>query len=86
MEYLFMPFIPVFTLLMCLEYAGHKLSRSLYFSLFIIPILTIFMHHTNKLHHFYYSAVRLREDTPFPVLDLEYGFWFYVHRHFSVHV
>ncbi|MBU8730253.1 diguanylate cyclase [Cytobacillus oceanisediminis] len=81
-EYLFMPFIPVFTLLMCLEYAGHKLGKRLYFSLFIIPILTIFMHHTNKLHHFYYSAVRLRENTPFPVLDLEYGFWFYVHAIF----
>ncbi len=78
-EYLAMPFIPVFILLMCLEYIGIRLKNWIYYILFITPIVTIFMHDTNDLHHLYYNSVSLRSDLPFPIVKLEYGPFFYIH-------
>lgn len=82
MEYFALPFIPVFILLMCLEYTSQKPSQWIFSGLFVIPVITIFMHNTNELHHFYYSSVGLRNDTPFPILKLAGGPWFYVHSLF----
>ncbi len=81
-EYLAMPFIPVFILLMCLEYVGQKLKHWIYYILFIIPIITIFMHGTNEIHHLYYTTIELNGEGPFPILKLEHGPWFYVHSIF----
>ncbi|MCM3727778.1 diguanylate cyclase [Neobacillus cucumis] len=81
-EYLAMPFIPVFILLMCFEYVEQKLKRYLYYVLFVIPIITIFMHETNDLHHLYYTSMGLNSDSPFPILKVEHGPWFYVHSIF----
>lgn len=79
LEYIVMPFIPAFILLMCLEYIGIKLRQRYFFILFSIPLLTVFMHHTNELHHLYYSSVGLLESAPFPIIQLEYGPFFYIH-------
>ena len=79
MEYMVMPFIPAFILLMSIDYIGIKLRQRFFLMLFAIPLLTIFMHHTNELHHFYYVSVGLLADAPFPIVDLEYGPFFYVH-------
>lgn len=57
-EYLVMPFIPSFILLMCLEYSSVKLRLRFVFLLFAIPLITIFAHHTNELHHLYYTSVK----------------------------
>ncbi|WP_419960571.1 histidine kinase N-terminal 7TM domain-containing protein [Psychrobacillus sp. BM2] len=80
-EYLVMPFIPIFVLFMCMEYVGHKLKTWNYV-LFVIPLTTIFMMQTNELHHFYYRTITVDRNGPFPVLDLEWGPWFYVHAIF----
>jgi PAS domain-containing protein len=82
MEYLALPFIPPFILLMCFEYIGKKISVWLRYVLFTIPLVTIFMHSTNDLHHFYYTTVSLRADAPFPVANLEHGPFFYLHSFF----
>ena len=79
MEYMVMPYIPVFILLMCFEYIGIKLRQRFIFILFGIPLITIFMHQTNELHHLYYESVGLLADAPIPIVDLEYGPFFYVH-------
>lgn len=81
-EYLSMPFIPVFILLMCLEYVGHRLKQWMYYILFVVPIITIFMHGTNELHHLYYTSIQLNSDSPFPILKVERGPWFFVHSIF----
>ncbi|TQR14233.1 histidine kinase N-terminal 7TM domain-containing diguanylate cyclase [Psychrobacillus soli] len=81
-EYLALPFIPVFVLLMCFEYIGQKLKQWIHYVLFIVPIITIFMLNTNDLHHLYYISMKLSNDGPFPILELEYGPWFYVHSIF----
>lgn len=79
MEYLVMPFIPGFLLWMCFEYAGIKLRMRFLHMLFFIPILTVFAQHTNTLHHLYYKSVELQIGTPFPIVALQYGPFFYVH-------
>ncbi|MED3550660.1 histidine kinase N-terminal 7TM domain-containing protein [Cytobacillus praedii] len=81
-EYLALPFIPVFILLMCLDYVGQRLKPWICYTLYVIPIITIFMHNTNSLHHLYYKSMKLRSDTPFPTIDLEGGPWFYIHSIF----
>ncbi|QCR32226.1 histidine kinase N-terminal 7TM domain-containing protein [Lysinibacillus sp. SGAir0095] len=78
-EYLVMPFIPGFILLMCFEYVGIKLRQRHIFILFGIPLITVFMHHTNELHRLYYASVGLLADAPFPIVHLEYGPFFYLH-------
>ena len=81
-EYIALPFIPVFILLMCLDYVGQRLKPWLNYALFVIPFITIFMHNTNNLHFLYYKSMELRSDTPFPTIRLEGGPWFYVHSIF----
>lgn len=78
-EYLVMPFIPSFLLLMSCEYLGLQLRKRFLYILFLIPTFTIFSHSTNNLHHLYYLSVKLRSDTPSPIVDLQYGPFFYVH-------
>ena len=80
-EYLAMPFIPVFVLFMCMEYVGYRLKTWSY-TLFIIPITTIFMMQTNDLHLLYYKSVAIDNNGPFPLLKLEWGPWFYIHSIF----
>ena len=80
-EYLAMPFIPVYVLFMCLEYVGRKIKTWNY-ALFIIPITTIFMMQTNDLHHLYYKSMNINNEGPFPLLKLEWGPWFYIHAVF----
>lgn len=82
LEYLALPFIPLCILLMCFEYVGQKIKKGFFYSLFAVPVLTIFVHSTNDLHHFYYKSMEIRNDTPFPILKLEGGPWFYVHSIF----
>ncbi|MDP1419115.1 histidine kinase N-terminal 7TM domain-containing protein [Peribacillus simplex] len=48
-EYLALPFIPVFLLLMCIEYVGQRIKKVWQNALFIIPFITIFMHYTTDL-------------------------------------
>lgn len=78
-EYLVMPFIPGFILLMCFEYAGRKMSQPFLYIVFGVPLITVFTHHTNELHHLYYLSIEVRKDTPFPIAEFEYGPFFYVH-------
>ncbi len=82
LEYLVLPFIPVFTLFMCMEYVGVKWNRHLYYFFFGLPLLTILVHYTNDFHHFYYKSMSMDTSGPFPVLSLEGGPWFYFHSFF----
>ncbi|KUP08854.1 hypothetical protein Q75_02170 [Bacillus coahuilensis p1.1.43] len=83
MEYFGLPFIPVFVLLMCFEYIGLKTTLWLRSSLFIIPFLTLYFNHTNELHGLYYRYMGMSQDTPFPILRLEGGPFYYVHSGYS---
>ncbi|PSL40108.1 diguanylate cyclase (GGDEF)-like protein [Planomicrobium soli] len=81
-EYLALPFLPLFVLLMCFDYVGQKVKRGIRNSLFGIATLTVLMQTTNDFHHFYYTSIGLKTDTPFAIADLEGGPWFYIHSLF----
>lgn len=81
-EYIPLVLIPVFTLLMCIDYVGLQLKWPILYSLFLIPAITLLLQETNDFHHLYYTSIKLRSDSPFPMVDLEYGFWFDVHLAF----
>ncbi|WP_322907055.1 histidine kinase N-terminal 7TM domain-containing protein [Paenibacillus sp. SGZ-1009] len=78
-EYVFLPFIPAVTLLMCCAYIGYRPQRWMRIILFAIPLSTLVMQHTNEWHHLYYTSIALSTDTPFPVTRIEHGPYFYVH-------
>lgn len=78
-EYFSLPFLPVFTLLMCLEYADMQIGPWKRRALFIIPLLTFVFQHTNDFHQLYYTSVTLRADAPFPIVELGKGPWYLVH-------
>ncbi len=79
-EYFALPVLPVFTLFMCFEYTGAKLAPWTKKALLVIPLLTFIFQHTNDFHHLYYTSVGLREDAPFPVVELGKGPWYIVHN------
>ncbi|OWA35918.1 hypothetical protein B9G55_08530 [Saccharibacillus sp. O16] len=78
-EYFALPVLPVFTLLMCFEYVGISLSLWWKRALYVIPLLTFIFQHTNDFHHLYYTFVGLRDDVPFPIVELGKGPWYLVH-------
>ncbi|WP_181438534.1 histidine kinase N-terminal 7TM domain-containing diguanylate cyclase [Paenibacillus sambharensis] len=81
-EYIPLPFIPVFALLMSLAYVGRKLKSWVYYVLFLIPMSTTIIQATNEEHHLYYTSMKLRADAPFPIVQLEHGPYFHVHSIF----
>ncbi|CAM4289530.1 histidine kinase N-terminal 7TM domain-containing diguanylate cyclase [Paenibacillus tarimensis] len=81
-EYIPLPFIPVFALLMSLAYAGRKLKGWVNCVLLLIPMSTTIIQITNDEHHLYYTSMKLRADAPFPIVQLEHGPYFHVHSVF----
>ncbi|WP_088008126.1 histidine kinase N-terminal 7TM domain-containing diguanylate cyclase [Indiicoccus explosivorum] len=77
-EYLALPFIPLFVLFLCIEYTGKKVPWRWLPLLAAAPVMTLVLNWTNPLHHLYYTSVTLREDSPFPIADFEPGPWLYV--------
>ncbi|RKD75160.1 diguanylate cyclase (GGDEF)-like protein [Sinobaca qinghaiensis] len=81
-EYLFIPFIPLFILLMCVRYVGLKIPSWLFQLLCALPVVTILMQQTSHLHTYFYSSVSFENNGPFPVLNLVPGPWYYMHAFF----
>ncbi|WP_172255155.1 histidine kinase N-terminal 7TM domain-containing diguanylate cyclase [Saccharibacillus deserti] len=81
-EYFSLPFLPVFTLLMCLEYAGIVPGPWKRRALFAIPAITFVLQHTNDWHHLYYASIGLQPNLDFPIVKLTAGPWYIVHTLF----
>lgn len=78
-EYLGIPFIPVFWFLFAYEYNRYKIkSRVLYAALFVLPVITVVLLYTNSYHHLYYSEFGVDDSGPFPVASFGKGVWYYV--------
>ncbi|MHB1346013.1 MAG: histidine kinase N-terminal 7TM domain-containing protein [Candidatus Humimicrobiaceae bacterium] len=80
-QYIGVPFIPAFWLLLTIKYFKSKYvfkKISLAF-LFLIPVLTFFLHLTNKFHFLFYSKIELADYGAIPVLLLGKGPWYIVH-------
>jgi len=80
-QYIGVPFMPAFWLLLTIKYFKDKyvfkaITRAL---IFLIPALTFFIHLTNRFHHLFYSKTELAVNGLFPVLLLGKGPWYIVH-------
>jgi len=78
-EYIGIPFIPVFWFLFAFEYNKLRIrSRLVYASLFVIPVITFALLYTNNQYHWYYSEFGIDTSGPFPVASVVKGTWYYV--------
>ena len=79
-EYFGISFIPIFWLMLALHYTGYhtRMKPQLTPLLFVIPSLTLLFNYTNDYHHLFYASVQSPGD-PSASLQLEHGFWFWIH-------
>jgi diguanylate cyclase (GGDEF)-like protein/PAS domain S-box-containing protein len=79
-QYVGVPFISAIWILLTIKYFKSKyvLKPIVKSAIFLIPVLTFFIHLTNQFHHFYYSKTELSAAGLFPVLFLGKGPWYIV--------
>lgn len=84
-EYLGMPFIPVFWVLLAMQYTGQspRIPPWFYGVIFVVPVITVMLHFTNAHHHMFYKAMAINHDSPFPVALITKGPWYYVNVAFN---
>lgn len=80
-EYIGIPVIPALCLIMVLDYVGLEqyLSKRALVAIFFIPIVSYILYYTNSYHHLFYSSIGLRSGTPFPLVLIGRGPWYWVH-------
>ena len=85
LEYIGISFTPAAWLVFSMIYTGYKKWSKLavLISVFIIPFITYLMVLTNDYHHLHYSSVGISNSGPFPLLDIEFGPWYYIHTIYS---
>ena len=78
LELLGITFLPVAWVYLVLDFTGEFRSRKIKALFLPLPILTNIIVWTNPLHHWYFGSPRIIEGiAPFPVIDLDFQFWFY---------
>ena len=84
-EYLGLPFIPVFWFLLALRYTGYfqKIPQWLYGILFCFSLVTLVLHYTNDHHHLFYKSLSINAQGPFPLAAISKGTWYYVNIQFT---
>ena len=85
LEYLGLPFISVFWVMMALQYTGYarNIPRPALGALFIIPAVTLVLHYTNQYHHLFYEHLILDRSGLFPIAAITKGIWYYVQALFT---
>jgi diguanylate cyclase (GGDEF)-like protein len=77
-QYIGIVLYPVFAMLICLIYTHtiKTLSKSTFYIVFAIPLLTFLIRLTNPLHHIYYKSVHLTTSFGLTLMSLEKGPWY----------
>jgi diguanylate cyclase (GGDEF)-like protein len=80
-QYIGISFIPFFWILLCARYSGRDrwLRRPVLAILFALSLATLLFNASNSLHHLFYRSVGINVSSPFPVIVLEKGIWYWVH-------
>jgi len=77
-EFLGIAFLPAAWLCLILAFTGKSCPPDLKILILFLPILTSLVIWTNPLHHWFIGQPKIIiEGMPFPVLFLDYQFWFY---------
>lgn len=83
--YLSIPFLPALWVLIALAFTYQKQPLLRWrFLLFIIPVLTFFIHFTNDFHGWYYTSVTAEPNALYTVMVLGKGWWYYVQMVFNL--
>lgn len=79
-QYLGIPFIPVFHLILSIRYTGKgsQLKSVLLFGFFVIPVITVILHYTSSLHNLFYINPRIEKAGVNLVLAFDRGIWYMV--------
>ncbi|WP_461208846.1 histidine kinase N-terminal 7TM domain-containing diguanylate cyclase [Desulfocurvus sp. DL9XJH121] len=85
LEYLGIPFIPAFWMILAIRYAepGMSIPRGLYAAILVIPVLTVVLHWTNARHHLFYASLAVNDSGPFPLADITRGVWYHVNLYYT---
>lgn len=80
-EYIGIAFFPALWLLLVWEYIGadNRLRRPFILGLFVIPVITLVLHYTNDMHHWFYKEIVVEPRGDFFVAILAKGSWYWVH-------
>ncbi|WP_424767691.1 histidine kinase N-terminal 7TM domain-containing protein [Paenibacillus sp. sgz302251] len=80
-EYIGIPFISTFWLILVIHFTGHQavLKRWVMQLLFLAPVLTLLFHFTNDLHHFYYRDLQMDYNSIILGAKTLKGPWYWVH-------
>ncbi len=85
LEYLSIAIISVVWFVFAIRYTGRvrwwTFKKQL--SLFVVPIITIIIVFSNQLHRLNWATIALDSSGQFPVLDVTYGIWFWIHSAYS---
>ncbi|MDP2235606.1 MAG: histidine kinase N-terminal 7TM domain-containing protein [Bacteroidales bacterium] len=84
-EYLAIPYISFLLLLVVMHFAGlnSRIHLGQTWYLLIVPVITMFLSITHEYHEWYYKDVTLDTSTQIPLLNLQFGPWYYVHVIYS---
>jgi signal transduction histidine kinase len=81
-EYIGIPFITTFWLILVMNFTGHQAAQRRWFILllFFIPFMTIILYFTNDFHHFFYRDITVDHNNPALLsVELLKGPWYWVH-------
>lgn len=80
-EYLGIPFIAVFWLMLALNFTGYKdkFKKNTLALLYIIPSITFILNCTNDFHHLFYKELYMNDTGVFPIAKIIEGPWYWIH-------
>lgn len=81
LEYIGIANIPVLWFLIAASYSeyDHFISIPIRRTLFLIPLITIFLQFTNYYHHFFYASTGMIRSNAYTLMVIEPGPWYWVH-------
>lgn len=84
-QYIAIVAIPVLWFLFGMAYTGRQkwLSRSRILALLVVPLITLVLVFTNEYHQLIWLEIPLNISGLIPILDPEYGTWFWIHSSYS---
>ncbi len=79
-QYIGIPFLPAFWIILALQYSDKEylLNPAVKLGIFIIPVITLILRYTSSINHLYYSKVQYDTSNLIPVLFIEKGPWYLV--------
>jgi signal transduction histidine kinase len=80
-EYIGIPFISTFWLILVINYTGRQVAlKKWVVLLYLIPVMTFILHYTNEFHHLYYRDITMiNTSIALPSVQLIKGPWYWVH-------